>query len=219
MKLTQITSLAVAVALAATLCAQASGKHVESEKVEQVWLLGNDFHTSIVLRARDVPYRSEISGDPHADEIAIGWGANQYYRKGFSSWALIEALAAHRGAIQVIPVRGPIALRFPKSDVILLNLTPKGLATLVNEINRSFAYTRDHQRILLGPGYYPRARFYLSSERFYFPYVCNSWVALKLKRAGLPFSLAGTVTATGLVREASRIGKVLQRHHGKPDDF
>jgi hypothetical protein len=119
----------------------------------------------------------------------------------------------------VIPVHGPVTRRFPDSDVILLRLTPEGLSTLVREIDDSFAFTPDHQRILLGRGYYADSRFYLSSEHFYFPYVCNSWIALKLKRAGVPFQLSGTVKAEGLVRQASKLGVVLQRHNGTLDNF
>jgi hypothetical protein len=89
----------------------------------------------------------------------------------------------------------------------------------VREIDNSFALTPDHQRILLGRGYYADSRFYLSREHFYFPYVCNSWIALKLKRAGVPFRLSGTVKAEGLVREASSLGAVLQRHNGTLDNF
>jgi hypothetical protein len=202
--------------LAAGWCGRASAAAAADEPV---WLLGNDFHTSIVLRARDVPYRDEITGDRQADELAIGWGAKEYYRKGASFWNLIQALVPLPGAIQVIPVRGPITKRFPDSDVILLRLTPEGLSTLVREIDDSFAFTPDHQRISLGRGYYADSRFYLSQERFYFPYVCNSWIALKLKRAGVPFSLAGTVKAEGLVRQASKVGVVLQRHDGTLDNF
>ena len=195
------------------------GRVLAESADEPVWLLGNNFHTSIVLRARDVPYRDEIAGDRQADELAIGWGAKEYYRKGASFWNLVQALVPLPGAIQVIPVRGPITRRFPDSDVVLLKLTPEGLATLVGEIDRSFALTRDHQRIPLGCGYYAESRFYLSSERFYFPYVCNSWIALKLKRAGVPLALDKTVKADGLVREASKVGVVVQRHHGTLDNF
>ena len=136
--------------LAAGWCGRASAAAAADEPV---WLLGNDFHTSIVLRARDVPYRDEITGDRQADELAIGWGAKEYYRKGASFWNLLQALVPLPGAIQVIPVRGPITKRFPDSDVILLRLTPEGLSTLVQEIDDSFAFTPDHQRISLGRGY------------------------------------------------------------------
>jgi len=195
------------------------GRAVAAAADEPVWLLGNNFHTSIVLRAQDVPYRDEVTGDRQADELAIGWGANQYYRNGASFWNLLQALWPNRGAIQVIPVHGSITHRFPDSDVVLLRLTPEGLSTLVREINGSFALTPDHHRVLLGRGYYADSRFYLSREYFYFPYVCNSWIALKLQRAGVPFRLSGTVKADGLVRQAGKLGVVIQRHSGTLDNF
>jgi hypothetical protein len=154
-----------------------------------VWLLGNDFHTSLVLRARDVPYRGEITGVNNADELAIGFGAAADYRGPSTPWTVLQAIFPNRGALHVVPICEPIGRRFPSSDLVVLWLDRGQLAKLVEEVNHSFAFTPDHRRVFLGRGHYADSRFYASSERFYFPYVCSEWVAIKLKRAGVPLFL------------------------------
>ena len=184
-----------------------------------VWLLGNDFHTSLVLRARDVPFRREITGSSDADELAFGWGASADYRGPSIACTVLRAIIPGPAAIHVVPIHGPITRRFPHSDVVLLWLKLASFSKLLREINCSFAFTPDHHRIFLGRGYYPDSRFYASSELFYFPYVCNMWVAIKLSRAGVPFFLPRAILSNSLILQAREKGTLLQRHGGKPDGY
>jgi hypothetical protein len=184
-----------------------------------VWLLGNDFHTSIVLRAKDIPFRTEIASSAGADELAFGFGASADYRGPSSLWTVLQAIFPNHAALHVVPIQGSITRRFPHSDVVLLRLTPDSFSKLVSEIDRSFAFTKDHHRIFLGRGYYPDSRFYESSELFYFPYVCNMWVAIKLSRAGVPFFLPRAILSNSLILQAREKGTLLQRHSGTPDDY
>jgi hypothetical protein len=195
------------------------GRQAEGAGDEPVWLLGNDFHTSIVLRAGDVPFRREVTGSPDADELAFGWGASADYRGPSTPWTVLQAIFPNRAAIHVVPIHGPITRRFPQSDVVLLWLKPASFSKLVSEIDRSFAFTPDHHRIFLGRGYYADSRFYASSELFYFPYVCNMWIAIKLSRAGVPFFLPRAILSNSLILQAREKGTLLQRHHGRPEDY
>jgi len=179
-----------------------------------VWLLGNNFHTSIVLRARDIPFRREITGCRDADELAIGWGASADYRGPSTPWTVLQAIFPNRAALHIVPIRGAITRRFPHSDVVLLRLKPGSFSKLISEIDRSFAFTPDRRRIYLGRSDYPDGRFYASSERFYFPYVCNTWVAIKLGHAGTPFCLPCALQSHSLIVQAGKKGIILQRHHG-----
>lgn len=191
----------------------------EAAGEKPVWLLGNGFHTSVALRARDVPFWREISGSRDLDELAIGWGASADYRGPSNVWTLIQAIFPNRAAIHVVPIRGPITQRFSDSDVVLLWLTPEAFSKLISEIDQSFAFAPDHHRILLGRGYYPDSRFYASSELFYFPYVCNVWVAIKLSRAGTRFCVPGALLSQALIDQAARKGTLIQHRHGPRDGY
>jgi len=194
---------------------------MRAEAVERfpVWLLGNDFHTSIVLRARDVPFRGEISGSPDADELAIGFGAKADYIGPSTWWTLLQAIFPNRAALHVVPIHGAIGRRFPHSDLVQLWLDREQFAKLLDEVNRSFAFTPDHRRVFLRRGFYADSRFYSSSERFYFPYVCNEWVAIKLSHAGVPFFLPRAILSNSLILQAGEKGRTLQRHTEPADGF
>jgi hypothetical protein len=179
-----------------------------------VWLVGNDFHTSLVLRARDVPFRREICDVRDANALAFGWGASADYRGPSTPWTVLQAMFPNRGALHIVPIRGSITRRFPHSDVVLLRLTPQSFSRLLSELDQSFAFTPDHHRIDLGRGVFPDGRFYASRERFLFPYVCNMWVAVKLSRAGVHFFLPRAVLSNSLILQAGEKGVTLQRHDG-----
>ena len=184
-----------------------------------VWLLANTFHSSIVLRARDVPFAGEISGSPHPAKIAFGFGACADYIGPSTAWTIFQAIFPNKAAIHVVPIADSIGERFPNSDIVLLYLEPPQFAKLLAEINRSFAYDAAGHRIVAHAGHFPDSRFYLSSERFYFPYVCNEWVAIRLRRSGLPFFLPRAILSESLVAQASHLGLYLQRHHGEHEAY
>jgi len=184
-----------------------------------VWMVGNDFHTSIVLLAKDVPYRAEISGLPGADYVAFGWGASADYRGPSRPWTEVQAMIPLPGALHVVPFRGPVTRRFPHCDVVLLRLKQASFATLIAELDHAFARDRTGRRIFLARGYFPDSRFYASRERFFFPYVCNMWVAVKLERAGVPFFLPRTILSNSLILQAREYGITLQLHHGNPEVY
>jgi hypothetical protein len=168
-----------------------------------------------VLPARDVPFAREISGSAEPDEIAIGFGAAADYRGPSTPWTVLQAMFPNRGALHIVPIHGPITRRFPHSDIVLLMVSHRSFAKLVLEVDRSFAVTRDGRRELIGRGYFQDSRFYRSRERFFFPYVCNMWVAVKLSRAGVPFFLPRAVLSNSLILQARKKGVMLQRRHGE----
>ncbi len=183
-----------------------------------VWLLGNDFHTSIAFRTRDIPFRSEVAPGK-SDELVIGWGASDYYRGPASTWKMIRAIFPGPSVIHVVPASGPLTRSFPHSDIVELRLTPANFAILVREIAGSFTYTRGHRLIYLGRGDYTAGRFYASHEIFYFPYVCNMWVAVKLNHAGENFCLCGAIMSSPLIHQAQKKGVILQHYDGEPEGY
>ena len=184
-----------------------------------VWLLGNDFHTSLVLRARDVSFQNEITNVRDADEIAFGWGASADYRGPSTPWTVLQAIFPNRAALHIVPIRGSVTQSYPHSDVVLLRLSDSSFTKLLGELDRSFAFTSDHHRIYLGRGQYADGRFYASSEVFYFPYVCNMWVALKLTHAGVPFFQPRAILSNSLILQAGEKGVTLQRHRAPAEDY
>jgi hypothetical protein len=198
-------------------CASWAGAPPHGE--EPIWLVGNTFHTSVVLRTRDVPFAAALRLQGRPDEIAFGWGARADYIGPTTPWTILQAIFPNRGAIQVVPVRGSVTRFFPDSDVVELFLTPRQLSIFVAEVEHSFSRGANGRFIFLHAGHYPGGAFFASRERFYFPYVCNEWVAIKLQRAGLPITRFHAVLSESLIAQAAHLGIYLQRHHGPENPY
>jgi hypothetical protein len=199
------------------LVAIASARTADAEK--PVWLLGDNFHTSMAFRARDVPFRKDFLDGAQADEIIIGFGAGKDYMGPSSLWTILQAIFPNRGVLHVVPVTGPILRKFPKADVVQLMLSPVQFNKLMDEVRASFANTPDGKPIYKGTGTWTFGRFYASNERFYFPYVCNMWVAMKLNHAGEHFFLPDAVMSHRVILQAAKQGQYLQHHGLHPTGF
>ena len=168
-----------AIAILLGLCAPASG-----EATRKVWLVGNGFHSAIAISARDIPGGRELSGDSRAEWLLFGWGDADFYRRKINPWTVLTAIVWPSPSIlHVVPVRGSVADRFRRSDVIELSLPRSGHRALCAALDDAFARDARGRRIFVQRGYFPESRFYAGRERFYFPKMCNLWVAQKLAGA------------------------------------
>jgi hypothetical protein len=188
------------------------------ETTHPVWLVSNGFHASIAVRARDWPFARKIDRRHLSSTLLIGWGSEDFYRGKVNMVTFLRSLfGIGPSLLHVIPIDGPPRARFRHSDIVQINIPAAKMNGLTGEIDRSFARTPDGFPMDEGRGYYPDSRFYLGSERFYFPYFCTTWVALKLRRAGVPICVPTAIIAGNLVREAAAFGQMQQRR-GKPVD-
>lgn len=191
-----------------------------ADETKPVWLLSNGLHTSLAVRARDVPFRQEIAGPSRADTLLIGWGAADFYRGNVTLCTVLRAtLTPSPSVLHIVPVRGPLARRFAHSDIIELTLTPAQFRTLLAQLDAAFARDDAGRRDFISPGYFENSRFFRGSERFYFPKMCNLWVAQRLHRSGLPICVPGAVAASELIWQAERIGKRRQSLRLPVDGF
>jgi hypothetical protein len=97
------------------------------------------------------------------------------------------------------------------------NITPPRLRRLTAQIDLAFIRDKCGRRIAAGRGYFVDSRFYVGSERFYFPKMCNTWLAQKLRRSGLPICAPTAIVAGDLTRQAAKFGE-RQRRRSKPLD-
>ena len=184
--------------------ALALGGHVAAaEETRPVWLVSNGFHTSLALRARDVPFRREIIGDPRADALLIGWGEADFYQGRVNAWTFGKSIFwPCPSVLHIVPLRGAVAARFAHSAVLRLTLPAAQFRTLLAQLDTAFARDPRGRRLFVARGYFADSRFYRGRERFYFPKMCNVWVAQKLHRSGLPFFVPGTMAASELMWQA-----------------
>lgn len=179
-----------------------------ADDARSVWLVSNGFHTSLAFRSRDVTFLREVTAESRVDGLLIGWGAADYYRGKVNPWTCLKAIAwPSPGILHVVPIRGNVAARFRHSDVIELSLSSSQFRFLLRQIDDAFARDASGRRVFITRGYFQDSRFYLSRERFYFPKMCNVWVAQKLRRSGVPVFVPTAMVANDLVWQADKLGK------------
>lgn len=204
-------SLAIAALLG--LCASACA-------ADRVWLVGNGFHSGIAICAKDLPDGRNLSGDPRAEILLIGWGDAAFYRRQINPWTTLAALGWPTPSIlHVVPVRGSVTARFPRSDVIALSLPRSRYLALCRALDDAFSRDARGRRVFVQRGYVPESRFYAGRESFYFPKMCNLWTAQKLQRAGVPVFAPTAILASGLARQVARTGTRLQSRRRPLDAF
>ena len=172
------------------LCASAAllltGYFSERAAAEPVWLISNGFHTSLAFRARDVPQLTALTPQRRADYVLLGWGEADFYRYPATPWLLIKAVFwPTPGALHVVAVKGPLTGTVGNSDIIRLDVKPAGFARMRARVVDHFALDQGRKAVSLGKGYTEKGRFYLSRESFYFPKMCNMWVAQTLEVGGV----------------------------------
>ena len=199
-----------------------------AERTAPVWLVSNGFHTSLGFRVADAPAAREYlglkAGVSHGrqggmETFLVGWGATDFYRGRVDVISFGKALAGSGSLLHVVPVRGEIRARFPHSDVVRLNLSRTEVRRLLADVDTAFARDGASRLVPEGKGYYDDSRFYLGQERFYFPQMCNLWVAEKLRRRGVRIFLPVAIMAPCLMWEAGQIGVREQRRSAPADAY
>lgn len=178
------------------------------ETTRPVWLVSNGFHSSLGFRAADFPNAKNLTGDSQPDILLIGWGATRFYEGHNDPISLFRAIfGLDSSALHVVPVRGRLNLHWSHSDIVRIELPVGRHRELVREIAQSFARDSAGHLRLLGRGYFPDSRFYLSRDHFFFPKMCNLWVAQKLQHAGLSLHGPILLMASPLVLRALPAGR------------
>lgn len=187
-----------------------------------VWLVSNGFHSSIAIRTADLsPRLRQLAGNPDGRFLVIGWGAAIYYTapKVTPVVCCRATLLPTPSALHIITVDQPIRVRFPNSDVFRLTLSANGKRNLQRFMEDAFRLDAAGRSHFLGTGKVPRGRFYSGRETFWFPGTCNVWSARALHQAGLPFVSIRSIAASGLSRQAGKLGTREARRKRPLDAF
>ncbi len=213
-------SRAFVLCLSVLLCGAAGGIAGPSDPELPVWLVSNGFHSSLAFRARDFPHAEMITTDPRPDIVVIGWGASRFYQGHVDPLTIFRAIfGLDSTTLHVVPVRGALARRFAHSDVIRFDIPAENARALIREFDATFALDPAGKPIPIGPGYFPDSRFYLARGHFYFPKMCNLWVAQKLRGAGVSVGLFTSIVAKDLVHHAAQLGRREQYRRAPTDSF
>lgn len=177
-----------------------------------VYLVNHGWHAGIIIRRADVPRGvwPEIADFPDAEYLEVGWGDWDYYQaQDIGVWITLKAaLWPTASVLNVVGFSGSAAGRYPHSEIIPLGLSEIGLESLSRYIHDSYKRHGEARVAPLGVAPYGNSRFYPAVGKFHLFNTCNVWAAHALRRAGYPISPSLAITASTLMSQASKLGRV-----------
>jgi uncharacterized protein (TIGR02117 family) len=168
-----------------------------------IYVVSNGWHSSIVIKAGDLPPgRIPETGDfPNARYLEFGWGDAEYYPAKDASvgMALNAALVPTPSVIHLVGAGIEPAIRYPRDEVIRVEISAAGLARLAGFIDATFRRGGAPRTASSGPGLYAASLFYPARGEFHLLNTCNTWTARALAAAGLAVTGKGTTRAEDLM--------------------
>lgn len=185
----------------------------EGEPVKSIYLVSHGWHAGIVLRRTDIPpelwpARKDF---PHVEFLEVGWGDRAYYQTPDPHLGnvLKAALWPTSSVLHVVGFRSPVAVYFPNSEIIEIELTDPGFRELIKFIGASFSQDEAGYAHPLGPGLYGDSRFYRSRETYHLFKTCNVWTARALRAAGCPVTPSLSLGVESLMDRVRTFGRVV----------
>lgn len=169
-----------------------------------IYVVQRGWHTGVAVPIdlwpnRDWPLLEEFEG---ADYLEFGWGDLRFYQAERNTfWLGVRAaLWPTDSAIHVIALNEPLAQRAHAEGMVEVRISAQGLKRLTAGIEQEFAGSQPRPTGASTAAAPRPNRFYHGERRFYFPRMCNWWVAARLREAGCPISPWTIITASQLMR-------------------
>jgi uncharacterized protein (TIGR02117 family) len=183
------------------------------EPVKTVWVVGHGWHVGLALRRADVSplIWPESAALGAVRFIEVGWGDGDFYpaATGTSGLALKAAFFSDSSALHVTGFDQPVVDFFVGSQLVEIELSPRGFDALTRFIHEAYAHAADGKPITVAPAAYGRGAFYLARGRYHLLTNSNTWTARALRAAGCPVTPAWALTAGNVLWQARRFGVVV----------
>jgi uncharacterized protein (TIGR02117 family) len=175
------------------------------ETLRTVYVIQRGWHTGVAVAKHDWPNRewSLLNDFPESNYLEFGWGDARFYQAERNTfWLGVRAaLWPTASVIHVIGLNDPISNAYAEA-IVPVRVSHDGLRALTEAVEHEF--TAEHPVPTGSPlraAPHPN-RFYDAKRSFYFPRMCNWWIAARLKEAGCPIQPWSVITASRVIREA-----------------
>ena len=185
------------------------------EEPKLIYVVSHGWHTGIVVKRDDVDAHlwPEKDDFPEALYLEAGWGDRDFYQAPKAGVGILvqAALASPASVLFVIGMPTTVTQYFPRSDIIEIALSRRGLEELSKFIHATYKRDTAGLTIPLGHGnWHKHSLFYLAEGEYSLFNTCNSWISKALQAAGLPVRTA--LKAGGVMRQAQRYGRAIQKN-------
>jgi len=171
-----------------------------------LYVVNHGWHTGLVIRLGDIPNGlwPEQRQAPPGEYLEVGWGQREFYQTRDPS--LLQALGAALwpapSILHLVGFNGPVAARFPHSQIIALQLDAAAMTRVARYISDAYERNAAGGIIRMGQGLYGDSRFFAGREKFHLFRTCNVWTARALRLAGCPAGFA--IMAENIMEAAAR---------------
>ncbi len=171
-----------------------------------LYVVNHGWHTGLVIRRGDIPNGlwPEQRQAPPGEYLEVGWGQREFYQTRDPS--LLQALGAALwpapSILHLVGFNGPVAVRFPYSEVVALQLDAAAMTRVAQYISDAYERNAAGGIIRMGQGLYGDSRFFAGREKFHLFRTCNVWTARALRLAGCPAGFA--IMAENIMEAAAR---------------
>jgi hypothetical protein len=177
-----------------------------AEEMRSVYVVRRAQHTGIAIAAADWPNRnwSLLADFAGSDYLEFGWGEARYYQAETETWwmAVRAALWPNESVIHVIGAPSPTVENLHAEDLVEVRISSDGLRQMAEAIEREFTQMAPTATPVSLRAFPKPNHFYSARRRFFFPRMCNWWVASRLQEASCPIAPWSVVTAGRIMREA-----------------
>jgi uncharacterized protein (TIGR02117 family) len=181
----------------------------EDEKIYEVFVAQQFWHTGIVFNTRDVDsvLWPEINNYRHRNFVDIGWGDEKFYQ-AYGNPILLGARAMlwpTQSVLQVIAFSTRLRAAYGKESRILrIPVNGEQLAALSLYVADS--YIRDESGDPMSSTVYGETdHYFLATKKYHVFRTCNTWVARGFRNAGFNVRSFGVLNANQLYRQLSGI--------------
>jgi hypothetical protein len=187
-------------------CASTSGDNLSPDSLRSIYIVRRGWHTGIVIAVQDWPNPNWalLADFPGAEYLEFGWGDERFYQaEPETFWSGVRAaLWPTSSVIHTIGSRDPIATNAQAEEVVQLRIPAGQLREIAWAIEMEFAGTDPEPTGQMLKSAPTPNRFYKAKRSFYFPRMCNWWVAKRLQQTGCPVRAWTVLTAARTMNEA-----------------
>lgn len=179
-----------------------NGAHPDA--LRSIYVVRRGWHTGVVVAAADWPNQSWSVLDDfrNVDYLEFGWGDERFYQAEENTFwlGLRAALWPTPSVVHVIGLQSPETAR--ANEIVRVRVPLQGLRRLAAAIEDEFAERRPSpEGSPLAAAPMPN-RFYEAKHSFFFPRMCNWWIATRLQEVGCAIEPGSVIAASSVMRKA-----------------
>lgn len=175
----------------------------------EIFVVKLGWHTAFVFPTDEISSRDwpEIERYRKYHFVYIGWGDEAFYLSTDDMLLITirAVLIPTPGVIRVVGFYSPPATYFgTKRKLISLRLSRLQFSNLLRNIAGNFK-RNEAGSMICSKEYGHTEEFFLSRNSYFFGRTCNTWIALRLKHAGIPYTCHFNHTAGRIMRKLSQL--------------